>query len=88
MTTKAPASILESSHESLEKIAYGIAAEIPTQEPNDQNRLGYCLWAWLTEHRGSMEQVVHASGVRSSLSENDIVAILRKRLEEKGIKTS
>ncbi len=88
MTTKAPASILESSSESLEKIAYGIVADIPTQEPNDRNRLGYCLWAWLTEHRGSLEQVVHASGVRSSLSNEDIVGIIRKKLEEKGTKVS
>lgn len=88
MTTKAPASILESSDESIEKIAYGIVADIPTQEPNDRNRLGYCLWAWLTEHRGSLEQAVHASGVRSSLPQKEIVEILRKRLEEKNIKTS
>ncbi|HVN49478.1 MAG TPA: hypothetical protein VMU30_11750 [Bacteroidota bacterium] len=88
MTTKAPASILESSSESLEKFAYGLVADIPTQEPNDRNRLGYCLWAWLTEHRGSLEQVVHASGVRSAMSNEEIVGIIRKRLEEKNTKGS
>jgi hypothetical protein len=88
MTTKAPASILESSTESLEKTAYSMVDDIPTQEPNDRNRLGYCLWAWLTEHQGTLEQMVHASGVRSSLSNEEIVGIIRKRLEEKGVKAS
>lgn len=87
MSTKTPASVLESSNESLEKIAYGMVADIPTQEPNDRNRLGYCLWAWLTEHRGSLEQAVHASGVRSPLSPQEITAQLRKNLEAKGMKT-
>jgi hypothetical protein len=40
MTTKQPSSVIEYSAETLEKIAYSIAAEIPAQEPNDNNRLG------------------------------------------------
>jgi hypothetical protein len=86
MTTKPPSSIIEFSAESLEKIAYNIAAEIPAQELNDNNRLGYCLWGWLSERRGSLMQVVHAAGVRTKLTDEEILAVIGKKLEEKGIK--
>ena len=86
MTTKPPSSIVEFPTESLEKIAYSIAAEIPAQEPNDNNRLGYCLWGWLSERRGSLLQTIHAAAVRTKLSDEEILAVISKRLEEKGIK--
>jgi hypothetical protein len=86
MTTKPPAGIIEFSSESLEKTAYAIAAEIPTQEPNDAHRLGYCLWGWLTERRGSLLQTIHAAGTRTKLTDKEILSIISKRLEEKGIK--
>jgi hypothetical protein len=86
MTTKPPAGIVELSTESLEKTAYAIASEIPTREPNDAHRLGYCLWGWLTERRGSLLQAIHAAGARTNLSEKEILALISKRLEEKGIK--
>jgi hypothetical protein len=86
MTTKPPSSIIEFPAESLEKTAYSIAAEISTQEPNDNNRLGYCLWGWLSERRGSLLQVIHAAGARTNLSDEESLAIISKRLEEKGIK--
>jgi hypothetical protein len=85
MTTKPPASIIEFSAESLEKLAYSVAFEIPAQEPNDNNRLGYCLWGWLSERRGSLLQAIHAAGVRTRMSEEEILAVLSKRLQEKGI---
>ena len=88
MTTKPPSSIVEFSAESLEKTAYSIAAEIPAQEPNDNNRLGYCLWGWLSERRGSLLQVIHAAGARTKLTDEEILSIISKRLEEKGIKFS
>jgi hypothetical protein len=86
MTTKPPSSIVEFPTESQEKIAYSIAAEIPTQESNDNNRLGYCLWGWLSERRGSLLQTIHAAGARTKLSDEEILAAISKRLEEKGIK--
>jgi hypothetical protein len=86
MSTKPPASVVEFPAESLEKLAYSVAAEIPTEEPNDGNRLGYCLWGWLSERRGTLLQTVSAAGARSSLTPAEIVAIIGKRLEEKGIK--
>jgi len=88
MSTKPPASIVESPAESLEKLAYGVVAEIPTEEPNDRNRLGYSLWGWLSERRGTLLQVIRAAGIRSSLSSEEIFNIIHKRLEEKGIKAS
>jgi len=88
MSTKPPASIVESPAESLEKLAYSVVAEIPTQEPNDRNRLGYCLWGWLSERRGTLLQTISAAGIRSSLTSEEIFNIIRNRLEEKGIKVS
>ncbi len=86
MSTKPPAPIIESPAESLEKLAYNIVAEIPTEEPNDRNRLGYCLWGWLSERRGTLLQTICAAGVRGSLTSEEIYDIIQKRLEEKGIK--
>jgi hypothetical protein len=88
MSTKPPASVVESPAESLEKLAYSVVAEIPTQEPNDRNRLGYCLWGWLSERRGTLLQTINAAGTRSLLTSEEIFDIIRKRLEEKGIKVS
>ncbi len=88
MTTKNPSSIAGYSAESLEKIVYSIAAEIPAQEPNDNNRLGYCLWGWLSERRGTLMQAIHAAGVRTKLSDEEILAVISKKLEEKDIKLS
>ena len=88
MSTKPPASVVESPAESLEKLAYNTVAEIPTEETNDRNRLGYCLWGWLSERRGTLLQTICAAGARSSLTSDEIFEIIRKRLEEKGIKVS
>ena len=88
MSTKPPASVVESPAESLEKLAYNVVAEIPTEEPNDRNRLGYCLWGWLSERRGTLLQTICAAGIRSSLTSEEIYDIIQKRLEEKGIKVS
>jgi hypothetical protein len=88
MSTKPPASIVESPAESLERLAYSVVAEIPTEEPNDRNRLGYCVWGWLSERRGTLLQAVRAAGTRSPLTSEEIFEIIRKRLEEKGIKLS
>ena len=88
MSTKPPAAIAESPLDSLEKLAYGIVAEIPTQETNDRNRLGYSLWGWLSERRGTLLQTIRAAGTRSPLSPEEIFDIIRKRLEDKGIKIS
>ncbi len=86
MTTKPPSPVAEFPSDSLEKIAYSVASEIPTREPNDKNRLGYCLWGWLVERRGTLLQAVRAAGTRSTLSEEEILKIVSQKLGEKGIK--
>jgi hypothetical protein len=88
MTTKAPAAVMEFPLESLEKIAYTVVAEIPTQEFNDRNRLGYNVWMWLVDHKGTLEQAIRFSGVRTSLAHEEVVRIVGERLKEKGIDIS
>ena len=77
-----------SSAESLEVLAYSVVSEIPTTEPNDRARLGYCVWAWLSERRGSLEHAIRAAGTRTPFTTEQMHEIIRKRLEEKGIKVS
>ena len=86
MTTKAPSGIAEFPTDSLEKIAYSAVAEIPTQEPNDRNRLGYCVWAWLRDRQGTLEQAIQNSGSRTHIPYSEVSAIVSKRLLERGIK--
>ncbi len=88
MTTKAPSGVTEFPADSLEKIAYGSVAGIPTQEPNDRNRLGYCVWAWLRERRGSLEQAIRNSGSRVLIPDAEVVSIVSRALEQQGIKLS
>ncbi|RPI05511.1 MAG: hypothetical protein EHM64_06315 [Ignavibacteriae bacterium] len=88
MTTKPPASVVEFPEDSPEKLAYSIVEDIPTAEVNDRNRLGYCLWGWLKERRGTLLQTIRAAGVRSRLTPEEILEIVQKRLVEKGIKVT
>lgn len=86
MTTKPPPSVAESPSESAEKLAYSVVSDIATREPNDRNRLGYHVWAWLSERRGTLEQAVKNSGSRTEQPLEEVYRIIAKRLEEKGIK--
>lgn len=88
MSTKPPSSVVESSPESLEKFAYALVADIATIEPNDRNRLGYHVWSWLLERKGTLEQAVQVSCARTQLPLAEVYSIIAKRLEEKGIKLS
>jgi hypothetical protein len=88
MSTKSPAMIIEFSAESLERLAYDIASEIPAEELNDNYRLGYCLWGWLSDRRGTLLQAVSAAGIRSSLMPKEMAKIIGERLGEKGVKVS
>jgi len=87
MTTKPPVSVAEFPSESLERLAYNVVADIATREPNDRNRLGYLVWAWLRERKGTLEQAVKNSGARTELSLDEISQIIKKRLAEKGVAT-
>lgn len=85
MSTKPASPVQEYPNDSLEKKVYTLAAHIPTLEPNDQLRLAYCVWAWMVERKGTLQQAVHAAGVRSPLTEEEITTILEKHLQEEGL---
>lgn len=86
MTTKPPSPVAEFPAESLEKIAYSVVEDIPTLEPNDRNRLGYHIWAWLKTRQGTLEQAIRVSGVRTNLSHEEILSTVQRRLAEKGVR--
>ncbi len=88
MTTKPPSLIAEFPSDALEKIAYEAVAEIPTQEPNDRNRLGYNVWMWLVDRKGTFEQAIRASGSRTLIPTEEVVKNVTLRLKAKGIEVS
>jgi hypothetical protein len=85
MTTKPPSAVKEFAQEALEKIAYSSVSAIPTQEPNDRNRLGYHIWRWLTTKQGSLEQAIAESGARISIPREEVKAKVADALAEHGI---
>ena len=86
MSTKPPSSVEEFTPETLEQIAYSVAATVEVREPNDRNRLGYNLWAWLKDHKGTLEQNIRAAGARTNLDVKQVVETVKKGLQERGIK--
>lgn len=87
MTTKAPSSVAEFLEDSLEKIAYKSVQEVPTQEPNDRYRLGYHVWAWLKERKGTLKDALRVSGSRILVSDEEAVKSIETFLNSKGIQT-
>lgn len=85
MTTKPPPSVKEFPVESLEKIAYQSVGSIPTQEPNDRNRLGYHVWRWLLNREGSLEEVIKVSGSRMHISREEALRVISENLQKQGI---
>jgi hypothetical protein len=85
MTTKKPSPVEEAPSTSLEKIAYGSVESIATEEPNDRYRLGYHVWRWMTEKRGTLEEAVAESGARMQIPQADAVRIIRESLVKNGI---
>ena len=85
MSTVPPSKVKEFPPSSLEKIAYRSVASIPTREPNDQNRLGYCIWHFLSERHGTLLQAIHTSGARVLIPESDVVRIVTDSLKKDGI---
>lgn len=85
MTTKPPPSVKEFPAESLEKIAYQSVGSIPTQEPNDRNRLGYHVWRWLLNREGSLEEVIKVSGSRMHISREEALRVISENLKKQGI---
>ena len=87
MSTKPPPPVAEFAADSLEKLAYSIASEVPARESNDRNRLGFQIWAWLKEPRGTIERAVTSSGARTEQPLDEVAAYVKRRLEERGMKS-
>ena len=85
MATIAPSTIKNFDDASLEKIAYKIVSTIPTKEPNDQLRLGYCLWKFLSDKVGTLEDAINSAGARTTIEKNLIEKIIRENLKSNGI---
>jgi hypothetical protein len=85
MSTKPPAKVQESPASSNEKIAYLSVSGIPTEEPNDQNRLGYHVWRWLSAREGTLEQLIVESGARIKISKADAAKLIAESLAKQNI---
>jgi hypothetical protein len=85
MTTKAPSHVQPASASAAETIAYAAVAGIPTVEPHDRDRLGYCVWLWLTTHRDTLEQAVRSANARLTVSHEEALKTIRDRLRESGV---
>lgn len=76
----------KASDTQLEKAAYASVEGIPATDQHDVDRLGYCVWLWLTTRRDSLEDAVRNSGARLQISEEEAIRRIRENLQEKGIK--
>ncbi|MDD8017127.1 MAG: hypothetical protein PHP42_02015 [Bacteroidota bacterium] len=85
MTTIAPAKIKEFTAATLEKIAYDSVKSIPTREPNDRVRLGYNMWIFLKERKGTLAQALKNSGSRILVSDEDAIATITQELKKSGV---
>ncbi len=85
MATVAPSSIKEFDPATIEKIAYNSVATIPTREPNDQYRLGYNVWIYLSEKKGTLEQAVKNSGTGILIPEQEAISIIKRELDQSGV---
>lgn len=84
MTTKPPSPVKNAVPDTLEKIAYASVSGIPTVEPHDQDRLGYCVWRWLKDRRDPLEIVVKTAGARMLISEEEAIARIKQSLAAQG----
>ncbi|MGA2624305.1 MAG: hypothetical protein ABSF91_10665 [Bacteroidota bacterium] len=85
MTTKPPSSVQEFPATSVERIAYESVGTIPTEEPNDRNRLGYHVWRWLTNKQGTLEQAIAESGSQLKISPAEALKIISESLQKHSI---
>ncbi len=85
MTTIPPPHIKEFDASTLEKIAYESVKTIPTKELNDQYRLGYHVWNYLKEKKGTITDAVKQSGSRILIPEQEAVAIIEAELKKSAV---
>lgn len=84
MTTVPPAKVSQAGAMSLEKIAYKSVESIPTREPNDQYRLGFNVWRYLSEKKGTLAEAVRTAGARVLIPEADVIRIITEELKKAG----
>jgi hypothetical protein len=85
MTTKAPSAVKAAPPETLEGIAYASVAAIPTVEPHDRERLGYCIWLWLTHRRDPLDVAFKTARARLLISEEEAMQRVKEALHSCGI---
>ena len=88
MATIPPSTVKAFDESTLEKIAYNSVKSIPTRERNDQYRLGYNIWQWLSTKQGTLEQAMKNSGSRILISEQETISIIKQELQKSGINLS
>lgn len=85
MTTKPAALVKPSDEMAAEKIAYAAVAEVPVLEPHDRDRLGYCVWIWLTTKRDSLEDAVKNANARLLIGFDEAMKLIQSGLENQGV---
>jgi hypothetical protein len=85
MTTKPPSKVQPLSLDALEAIAYASVDGIPTLEPHDRDRLGYCVYLWLSQRRDPLELAVRNAGARLLVSEQEALQRIREGLTARGV---
>ncbi len=85
MTTKAPSPVKPADDKATEKIAYAAVADIPVAEAHDRDRLGYCVWIWLSQRRDTLEEAIHNAGARLKIGEQEAVKQIREKLRQQGV---
>jgi hypothetical protein len=85
MTTRTPSKVRPAPDGSLEQIAYASVAGIPTVEPHDRDRLGYCVYLWMTQHRDPLDLVVKNAGARLLIGDEEALRRVQEQLISRGI---
>jgi hypothetical protein len=69
----------------VEQIAYESVSSIPTLEQNDNYRLGYNVYQFLTGKLESVEAAVICANVRSEMNQPDICKVIKDKLKNSGV---
>ena len=85
MTTKAPAAVSPAASGVLEKAAYAAVADFAIHESHDKDRLGYCVWLWLSLRRDSLEEAIRNAGVQLGMRDQEAAAKIIEALRASGV---
>ncbi len=85
MTTKTPSSVQPADPSSMEALAYAVVEGIPTVEPHDVDRLGYCVYLFLVNRKDTLEQAIRSANARLTISEEEATRMIQDRLRQRGV---